>query len=180
MWLEGFSKMQKIVICILLIFVGLSGCAPKVPNQPIITFTPSNGTVPAPVITPSDNIINANPARSITKSPATPPPWANVSAYTDNSRVIITGVNQEFAIGLDFKPPLPYSWIPTFSENWILVDTYFVPNPPPSPPINATQWFLFKVLTPGKIKIAFSYVDPTSAIAPMPVLNQKEFIIEIK
>jgi hypothetical protein len=47
--------MEKIIAYVLLILVGLTGCAATVPSQPIITYTPSNTTATTPVITPAAN-----------------------------------------------------------------------------------------------------------------------------
>jgi hypothetical protein len=53
--MQGQSKMQKIIAYVLLVLAGLTSCAPAVPIQPIITYTPANTTVPPPVITPAAN-----------------------------------------------------------------------------------------------------------------------------
>src|ERR1017187_6024246 len=47
--------MRKIVTLVLLLFVGLTSCAPTASVQPTITYTPSNTITPAPVITPAAN-----------------------------------------------------------------------------------------------------------------------------
>ncbi len=86
--------MKRIVICMLLVLVVLTGCSPTALEQPLITYTPSNITVPAPVITPAANpliIITPN----VTTTTQDPPPVGGGMITADEA----------IAIAKKFVPP---------------------------------------------------------------------------
>src|ERR1017187_10310005 len=81
--------MRKIVTLVLLLFVGLTSCAPTASVQPTITYTPSNTITPAPVITPAANQTTNqtevySPATSAIYVHVSPPEAGKVSPSSGN------------------------------------------------------------------------------------------------
>jgi inhibitor of cysteine peptidase len=87
-----------------------------------------------------------------------------VTANTDSSKVINTGVNQEFIIALGSNITTGYSWQPKYDTNIIMLvnKEYKADDTTGKQIVGAagTEYFHFKASKTGEMKIEFAYYRP--------------------
>jgi predicted secreted protein len=101
------------------------------------------------------------------------------TTYTDATKTITTGVNQEFVIALDHDPTTTYDWEETHDASMLdLVAKESIPIDEAKSLVKdtGTQSFRFKALNTGKTKITFLYKRPWELLP----ISQLTFNIDIQ
>jgi inhibitor of cysteine peptidase len=105
-----------------------------------------------------------------------------VTANTDSSKVINTGVNQEFMIALGSNITTGYSWQPKYDTNIItLVNKEYKADDTTGKQIvgaGGTEYFHFKTSKTGETKIEFTYYRPWET--PIQQDQNQIFTINVK
>lgn len=92
---------------------------------------------------------------------------SQATVYTDSTETIFVKVNEEFTIGIPANPTTGYQWTASHDTSLLsLVGTEYKTSKQAKGLVGAggTQYFKFKALKPGMVRISFSYQRPTEGI----------------
>jgi predicted secreted protein len=99
------------------------------------------------------------------------------TTYTDPTKTITTGVNQEFVVALDHDPTTTYDWEESHDASMLnLVSKETKPAEGVQVKPLETQHFRFKALKAGKTKITFLYKRPWELLP----IKQLTFNIDVQ
>lgn len=103
-------------------------------------------------------------------------------AYTDPGKVVNVSPNQEFTIALGSNVTTGYSWQPVFDSNFLSLvkDDYRNGDNADGKIVGApgVEYFTFKALKTGNIKVTFTYKRPWEPATPQD--QQQSFTINVK